>query len=117
MKWQSEWVLAVPLRWVNAGTPAVAGAHPAAALSLQLAKCKGFQYTTGVRIFLKGAIIVLLITASGCANYSPFVKGSRVQTIWGYPPELIGNMLNIPETDRSRLEDFAPDSTPGSIGY
>ena len=66
-------------------------------------------------MFRSGILLALIVIAGGCASYSPFVKGSRIQTIWGYPPEIIAKLLNIPETDRTRLEDFAPESTPDTV--
>tara|TARA_B100001123_G_scaffold427270_1_gene542565 strand:- start:342 stop:671 length:330 start_codon:yes stop_codon:yes gene_type:complete len=92
-----------------------AGNQGTSAAGLELAKRAPFHYKSGVKMLRTGVMAVLLVAASGCASYSPFVKGTRIQTMWGYPPELLAKILNIPETDRTRLEDFAPESTPDFV--
>ena len=62
-------------------------------------------------IFLAG----VLMLGGGCANWSPFVRDSKCQRIWGYPPEILAKVLNIPSTDRSRLEDFYGEAVVPSL--
>jgi hypothetical protein len=51
-------------------------------------------------------LLLTLLLASGCAQWSPFVKNSKFQRVWGYPPRVIGQALHIPTMDQLRVEDF-----------
>ena len=50
-------------------------------------------------------LLPLLLT-NGCAQWSPFVKDSKFQRVWGYPPKMLGQALHIRTMDQLRAEDF-----------
>ena len=47
-----------------------------------------------------------LLLANGCAQWSPFVKDSKFQRFWGYPPKMLGQALHIRTMNQLRAEDF-----------
>ncbi len=56
----------------------------------------------------------VLLLGTGCAGWSPFVRDSKCQRMWGYPPEKLAQWLNIPARDRTRLEDFYGEGATGT---
>ena len=47
-----------------------------------------------------------LLLVNGCAQWSPFVKDSKLNRAFGYPSQQLGKLLEIPTMDRLRVEDF-----------
>ncbi len=76
----------------------------------------GFQLVAEASICYKIALLMKrvaqllfllpLLLAGGCAQWSPFVKDSKFHSVWGYPPKALGNILEIPATDRLRADDY-----------
>jgi hypothetical protein len=77
----------------------------------------GFQLVVKAPICYKIALLMKhvaqllfllpLLLTGGCAQWSPFVKNSKLHKVCGYPPRKLGEMLQIPATDRLRVEDYS----------
>ncbi len=76
----------------------------------------GFQLVVEAPICYKIALLMKrvaqllfllpLLLAGGCAQWSPFVKDSKFQRVWGYPPKALGKALHIRTMNQLRAEDF-----------
>jgi len=94
------------VRWVKARAPAAVGHSARGGFQLVVKAPICYKIAQLMKRAAQLLFLLPLLLAGGCAQWSPFIKDSKFHKVWGYPPKMLGDILEIPATERLRSDDF-----------